>query len=569
MPTSGGKPKAVAPLLTVDHSKRGRRFITVLDPSSQRVTLLEPWEHAILVLCDGDNSIEAIADLLASGVEGEPVTERSVTRCVKFFEQQQIIEPGGFRRQGADKPPGPRTLAGIQLAYREWHKDPVKTGQILAGNLAPFPLMDGSVPVGLGPTVALPEDEESRPVGIGTTLVLGNADGSFDGEAPALRSVLHDAGREAEPKTEVGSLAEAEEPEEVEDDDLLEIGNVAELLKMVDDDFERQEAEAKEPQPEAPKPTAKAKNKHVPPPVGKAIGGVAEVAGMSLSAERTDVLAAAPLEPVERQRRSELHRAAAPDKALNPTMVGLPPKDGEEAPVIVSPPRAPSKAGDRVGAVIGPVPSSASKNVERKRKKRKHSGITPGALVEDTQQIDTPTDAGYRAASIDGDDEPKTGVVIETVHDDTTTSQTSAHIHARARDVFDRLRRLGLKARSYSDESWDGDTELTRDRSRRRHEDEARAFDQALETLTAGDLEVALSHFRNLAKRLPESDRVAKFIAAIEAANPRHDDEGGETTRRILTSFEDALEGAVDAGRCPQCFAPMTSRACGQCGFEG
>ena len=572
MSSSDRKPTAIEPLLTVDHSKRGRRFVTVLDPRSNRVTLLEPWEHAILVLCDGTRGASDIAELLAAGVEGEAVTERSVVRCLKYFEQQEIIENVGFRRQGTQTPAGPRTLAGIQLAYREWHKDPVKTGQILAGQLAPFPLVDGHVPVGLGPTVALPDDDSmAAPVGIGTTLVLGNAEGEFEQER-ALRSVFHEGteseARDAEPKTEIGALAEPEDAPEDEEEEDLEIGNVAELLKMVDDDFREQEAASQRPTkaPAEPPPKApKAKPKHVPPPVGRAMGGVAKVPGPPRAVEP-------PVQAVERQRRSQLHRAATPEQALNPTMVGLPPEDGEREPVLLSPRRSSSRAGERVGAVIGPEPSPEMRNVTAvDDPNRPPSGIIAGALVEDTQQIETPTEAGYAAVLPTGmdDDDAKTGVLVSEPPrvDESTTSQTSEHIHARARAVFERLRRLGLEARSYGVEAWDGETDIPGQR-RREHEAEARQFEEALATLTAGDLEVALAHFHDLKKKLPDSQRVAHFVEAIEAVKPNHDADGGENTRRILHTFEAAVEDAVAAGRCPQCFSTMTSPHCDRCGFE-
>lgn len=182
MQGADGKPKAREGLLATEHSKRGRRFLTLLDPDTRRVTLLEPWEHDLLMLCDGTRSIEQVAELHAPE-EGSPELEiGDVVRCIKFFEKQGLVDVIGLRRSDAP-PPGPETMANLQAAYREWHKEPAKTGQMISPTerVPPFPRTDARVSPGLSPTVALPEDGENpeRPRGAvtpGSTLVLAGSE---------------------------------------------------------------------------------------------------------------------------------------------------------------------------------------------------------------------------------------------------------------------------------------------------------------------------------------------------------------------------------------------------------
>lgn len=183
------RPKARDGLLAADHSKRGRRFVTLLDRESGDVTLLEPWEHAILVLCDGTRGIGELVDILPPDDDGQPMDEEVVRRCLKYFERQSLIEDVGLR-ESDEQPPGPRTLAQIQLAYNEWHKEPAKTGQFESWEAPSFVGDASPFPSGLGPTVALPgragTQAHRNPVGIGSTLVLAGAesvliDGTGDG----------------------------------------------------------------------------------------------------------------------------------------------------------------------------------------------------------------------------------------------------------------------------------------------------------------------------------------------------------------------------------------------------
>lgn len=204
-----GKPKAREGLLTTEHSKRGRRFLTVLDPETLRVTLLEPWEHELLLLCDGARSLETILELQALE-EGAPELDlHDLLRCLKFFEKQSLVEVLGLRRSDAP-PPGPRTLAQMQAAYAEWHKEPAKTGQRLSPTerTPPFPRSELRVAPGLSPTVALPEDEADgprprRPVAPGTTLVLAGSESAL---GPARGSAPPEAPSQEDPADEGGLL---------------------------------------------------------------------------------------------------------------------------------------------------------------------------------------------------------------------------------------------------------------------------------------------------------------------------------------------------------------------------
>lgn len=177
MSGSAVKPRAREGLLAADHSKRGRRFVTILDPTSQQVTLLESWEHAVLVLCDGSRTSAQISELLAPSVDGQPIDGEVVHRCLKFFERQSLIVQAGLRNSDLP-PPGPVTLTALQQAYHEWHKEPVRTG---AKSLPPpFPNTGIRAPIGLDPTVALSGDEDEASasrVQVGSTLMLAGVGG--------------------------------------------------------------------------------------------------------------------------------------------------------------------------------------------------------------------------------------------------------------------------------------------------------------------------------------------------------------------------------------------------------
>lgn len=534
------RPKARAGLCSADHSKRGQRLVSVLDPSRAKVTLLEPWEHAILVLADGTRTLNDLAGLLGSGIAGEIITERTLERCLKYFEQEELIEPLGLRQRPMSAgPAGPRTLAHLQQAYREWHKDPVKTGQILTGLLPIDPPMNNEpppVPAGLSPTVALPPDPQ--PLAIGSTLTVGAA----NGQGPALVSMLgkeRPSGRAGEPATEIGALAGEEQEERLP---------VADLLKAVDDDFERL----------APKPAAKAPK--TLPPV-KAIGGVAEIpaAHDGKGNGKKLVVEDAVLSGIVKAREARTGAsavAANPEVALNPTMVGRAPDEGNGPPIPVVPARSASartSPGERVGAMIGPEPRSRPSQPPVKI-----ADVDP--LLEETQQLELNTEsvAARRLVS---------GLAIEvprpTPDGEPTTSQTTAHLSKKAADVFELLRRAGLSARS--DAELDVSPRPGGPR-RRLHPARAEAFQKALESLTAGDLDVALGHFRHLEAELPGSARVKAFIEAIRAVRG----ETEVTAEIALDHFEGLLEDALAYGRCPRCLSmmPPDSRRCGACAFE-
>lgn len=546
------KPSARSGLLTADHSKRGRRFVTILDPGAQQVTLLEPWEHAILVLCDGTRQADEIALLLDDGVQGEPVTLDGVRRCLKFFERQALIEPIGLRTGDAEKATGPRTLANLQLAYREWHKDPVKTGQILAGDPDPFIHVSGIAPIGLSPTVALPDDDNGgRPVAVGTTLVLGNSKSAFDGGDRPLRSVFETSG---DARTEIGALDDPEPAPQAErpissvraggsaaqasvEDDLeeLELGDVADLLAAVDSDFDELD-EQDDPAP-APEPPAR-------PPVGRAVGGEASVPPAQV-----------PKTPGPATKHEKTQRLTRPEASLTPTMVGYAPEAGAGGPpVIVAAPRSPSvkREIERVGAVIGPTPSESQRNITQEMPLGPVSTIEAGAVVEDTQRFDLPTDAGFAAHSpLDMEAEP-------TAHVSALPARrpgTAPH-RAQGRRVFDRLWALGLQARALSTED-------------RTAGEPAERFQRGLDRLTAGELEHALAHVQVLLQKVPRSTRLRAFSEAVRTVLDSGTGEGPEA-QFMLDHLIRGVEDTLAAGRCPSCLSATEqgSDSCASCGFS-
>lgn len=124
------RPRARQGLVINDHSRRGRRVITVLDSDTLDITVLEPWEHAVLVLCDGTRDTDEIATLV-SGTVDVTLDARHIRGCLELFLRENIIERDGSPARSASM--SARTLAELQIAYQEWHKDPVRTRQILLG----------------------------------------------------------------------------------------------------------------------------------------------------------------------------------------------------------------------------------------------------------------------------------------------------------------------------------------------------------------------------------------------------------------------------------------------------
>ncbi len=365
------KPRAKDGLLTADHSKRGQRFVTVLDERQKRVTLLAPWEHAVLVLCDGTRSVREITTLLEAGIEGEAVTARDVTRCISYISREGLIE----NAPDALTAPGPTTLAGLQQAYREWHQDPEMQGRILSGLLSP-PFLDNPPPYkpSLGPTVAYVDPRDRSRVAVGSTLVV---DGPVQDADQSLHSVLAGTSEHHDvfPSTSVA------------DEDLT---NVADLLAAIDlelahEDVQAAEAQVVDPMEPLGRPGSESERTHrdsLPPEavrraqrtVGRAIGGVANLPGVEPTATESirsvlgragaltsespasealarDATAAGPLcvEPTNRFRHRKLSEAA-----LTPTVVGQAPPEGGGPPILVAPPRAGAASGSESGAPASP-----------------------------------------------------------------------------------------------------------------------------------------------------------------------------------------------------------------------
>jgi hypothetical protein len=165
--TEGTRPRARAGLLASDHSKRGRRFVTVVDPQTLAATLLEPWEHAVLVLCDGSRSSRELAELLAPDVDGQAIDVDVVRRCLKFFEREGLIDAAGLRHSDAP-PPGPVTLTELQRAYAEWHKS--ADGAADTGLPPPIPRTSPKIAAGLEPTVTFGQRDKSLLTGVRSLL---------------------------------------------------------------------------------------------------------------------------------------------------------------------------------------------------------------------------------------------------------------------------------------------------------------------------------------------------------------------------------------------------------------
>lgn len=157
----------------------------------------------MLVLSDGRRSAEAIAGIV--GTDVEPVSVADVHQCLAAFQKEGLIEGSRSEPLASSSKPGPRTLAGLQAAYSEWHSDPAKTGVILRG--APFP---GPRKAEVGAESALNAADTGR-LGVGSTLLVGTS-------KRAARSLLD---------------AKAAPVASVESDSL----DVVELLAAVDDDL--------------------------------------------------------------------------------------------------------------------------------------------------------------------------------------------------------------------------------------------------------------------------------------------------------------------------------------------
>lgn len=269
------KPRAKGGIRIAKHSKRGHHFVTALDPDSMQVTLLEPWEHDVLVLCDGTLEVEVIAELLAAGLGDHPVDLPAVRDAVERFGSYRLLEDGGPAVAAGLGIASPRTLAHLQQAYREWHKDPWRIGQILIGGLTPFVRVDG-VAAGLEPTVALPAGADGADgwngpevpggctrasVAVGTTLVVSESGAELRDPGRSITSLLSDtnaSGCRFAPSREIPRPRSDESRERyplgtelpravakrLESDRVTEgvgLQNVSELLRAVDHEFARLE----------------------------------------------------------------------------------------------------------------------------------------------------------------------------------------------------------------------------------------------------------------------------------------------------------------------------------------
>ena len=227
MSVSVACPKARPGLLLAEHEKAGRLLFSVLSRTEERVVLLEPWEHAVLVLCNGHRSVESIAEVVAGQIREVNVSE--VATCVRMLGHEGLLlGPGGAAEPSEH--PGPRALAAIQQAYQECHNDPLRTGRILAGeSLRSYPEVARSAPVGLRPTVTLGTSSEG--LGVGSTLVVEPI-----GPARSLLREGHGLGRsesdDHEERHHLELFPFAEEGT-VEEEPI----DVAELLRAVDSDL--------------------------------------------------------------------------------------------------------------------------------------------------------------------------------------------------------------------------------------------------------------------------------------------------------------------------------------------
>lgn len=561
MSSDDNKPRARAGLLASDHSKRGKRFVIIVDPSSHQATLLEPWEHGVLVLCDGTRDAAMIAKMLEKGVDEEPVDLRGVQRCFKYFEREKLTEAQVGKKPQSLPPASPKTLAEIQLAYREWHKDPEKSGVISAW--LPPPMIDPAargleLRSGLDPTVALPDDEtgEKPSVAIGSMLVLAGSESLLASPNPKPKR--------DEPETLIGPLGQpAGLPELSNTPEPIDVDpDIQALLASVDEDV--REVESREAKALAKKQKKAAR---VVPPLGKAIAGEASI---PMARDRpqpsTNVMMSMPSEP----------------PALKHTLVGKPAEGPslENPPVLLVPAKRTPSVQDEATARLTPA-------LERR------GSLEIGAIVQDISSGEGPTEHMISALGLD-DLGKATAAVIDTrtksrvrplLNPEFVDERTmelpdpppaiaELMLPARAREVFELLRRAGMRARGGSDADGENTDRTSTERpKRRRAGSSSRLFDEALQSLTRGQLDVALEHFKKLREKMPQSKRLIAFIEAIEAVKTGEDfgsHPEDTNTFRILEKFEGVLKDAVAYGRCPACFSMVAKNfnKCFACGFS-
>jgi hypothetical protein len=123
------RPKLRDGLLFAEHSKRGRRFLTALDPTTLQVALLEPFEHAVLTMCDGTRDAAALAELLAPSVDEQPIDLPTIERCLKLFERHRLLE---LRLVAVTTPPSE------EEALQSFYGESLRTGELGPGLPSPF-----------------------------------------------------------------------------------------------------------------------------------------------------------------------------------------------------------------------------------------------------------------------------------------------------------------------------------------------------------------------------------------------------------------------------------------------
>ncbi|MCC7383952.1 MAG: hypothetical protein IT384_19075 [Deltaproteobacteria bacterium] len=364
--TGDVKPKTREGLLATDHSKRGRRLVSILDPDSRQVTLLEPWEHAVLVLCDGQRTAAEIVDLLAPSVEDQEIDAEVVHRCLKFFERESLIQHAGLRHSD-QPPPGPTTMAELQRAYAEWHREPPKTGEHV-GLAPPYPRTGVRAPVGLEPTVAVPKRGAADPAQVGTTLVLAGV--SSVGGTPAGRPTPWDAGRSRE---EVMDLLAAV------DDAVAEAGAIDAREKLGRQLPRARAVETSEVMVHESRPVAE---------------------GPEITEERPKIQISADLLPPKEPSRARSMYRPAVDAVLAPTMVGPPPPAPPREPVTApaNPPGGPRLADLLSGDITETatlLPPVASTDPSKQKKNASPPGSDATQRLEvGAPETDEPTQHG-------------------------------------------------------------------------------------------------------------------------------------------------------------------------------
>jgi len=211
-------PRARSGLLTSEHEKRGHRFITIMDVKTEQVALLEDWEYAVLVLCDGARTENEIIELMSTAGSEAPINKATIRRCLKFFESKALIEPLGLLRTQTVLD-SPKTMGELQVAYEEWHKEPVATGQFPQW-LAPWSGDEPEPPpASMEPTKTRVPIGGRTPVHVGSTLNLEAAESLlFNASVPveAIGEEATDSPGMFKPNTQANEILSALSVDQVE-----------------------------------------------------------------------------------------------------------------------------------------------------------------------------------------------------------------------------------------------------------------------------------------------------------------------------------------------------------------